>query len=78
MSEDKKGFLQDAEGDLSSKRLFGAVLILAGGLLLLTTGIMAIFAGVQDSASALGAGQAMILAGAGLLGIGVLEGVGKK
>ena len=76
--EEHKGVFQDRDGDTSSKRVFGALLILVGGLLLLTVGILALFMTLEDPQTAINAGNTMVIAGAGLLGIGVLEGVGRR
>lgn len=79
MEDDKpKGFLKDSDGDNSSKRLWGSIFLIAGGALLMAIGIVSIFLKVTDPSTALSAGNAIIIVGASLLGIGVLEGVGKN
>lgn len=76
------GVLQstDADGRIvnSSKRWMGTALIIAGGLLLAGTGVAAIFREVVDPATALGAGKALVITGAALLGVGVLDGLGQS
>ena len=70
------GILEESPGVKSSKRYFGAALIGTGGLLLVGIGVAAIFREVRDPSTALEAGKALLVTGAGLLGVGVLEGVG--
>lgn len=77
MSDETK-LLEQSPGVKSSKRLFGACMVSAGGVLLLAVGISAIFRTVADPATALDAGRALIITGAALLGVGVLEGIGNK
>lgn len=73
-----KGFLKDSDGDNSSKRLWGSILIALGGALLVAIGVSAIFTRVADPQTALSAGTTLITVGAGLIIGGVLEGLGKK
>jgi len=68
----------DGRVEKSSKRLFGSVMISAGGLLLVAIGVIAIFRPIADSPAALQAGQALIITGAALLGVGVLDGIGRS
>lgn len=70
----------DAEGRIvnSSKRIMGTIMISAGGVLLIVIGVSAIFRQVVDAAAALSAGQALIITGAALLGVGVLDGLGQS
>jgi len=72
------GLLEESPGVKSSKRVFGAALIGSGGLLLLAVGVSAIFRPVTDPATALEAGKTLAIIGASLLGVGVLEGVGRR
>jgi len=69
---------EESPGVKSSKRTFGAALVGSGGVLLLAVGIVAIFRKVVDPATALASGKALIITGAALLGVGVLEGIGRK
>jgi hypothetical protein len=69
--------LEESPGVQSSKRTFGAILISAGGILLMGIGVAAIFIVVKDPATALDAGKTLVIVGAGLLGVGVLESVVK-
>jgi len=75
---ESKGFLKDADGDNSSKRLWGSILLAAGGGLLVAIGVSAIFTKVADPQTALSAGSTLITAGAALIIGGVLEGIGNK
>jgi uncharacterized membrane protein YidH (DUF202 family) len=86
MSDEKNtaqpvGVLQtvDTEGRVhnSSKRWMGTALIISGGLLLIAVGIVAIFRTIADPETSLQAGQVLIITGAALLGVGVLDGIGK-
>lgn len=71
------GLLEESAGVKSSKRFFGAVLIIAGCLLLASVGIVAIFYKVSDPMTTLDSGRTLIIVGASLLGVGVLEGLGE-
>lgn len=72
------GILEQAPGEKSSKRYFGAALIAAGGLLLVAVGVVALFHEITDPETALAAGKALIITGAALLGVTVFEGIGAK
>ena len=78
---DKVGVLETTDPDgrvvRSSKRLFGSIMVSAGGALLLALGVVGIFRQIADPQTGLTAGQALIITGAGLLGFGVLDGIGK-
>lgn len=78
MDEQKTGLLEEAPGVASSKRWAGFTMIAGGGLLLLGIGVAAIFREIADSSAALGAGQALVITGAALLGVTVLEGLGRR
>lgn len=69
----------DVDGNVirSSKRIMGTSLIISGGVLLAGIGITAIFRPITDAAAALEAGQSLVITGASLLGVGVLDGLGK-
>ena len=69
--------MQDREGNLSSKRVIGAIVTACGVLLLVGVGITSIFRAVADPQTAMNSGVALITAGCGLLGISVFEGVRK-
>jgi hypothetical protein len=75
------GLLQTTDIDgrvvTSSKRWMGTVLLIAGGALLGTIGVFALFQRVADPDTALSAGTTLVATGAALLGIGVLDGLGK-
>jgi len=78
MNDDQKtGALEESPGVISSKRLFGAILISIGGAFLLAIGIAAMFIEVKDPDTALSAGQVLIITGAALLGVTVLEGIAR-
>lgn len=66
-------FLSRPDGDKSSKRLSGTILILIGGFLALSTGICGIFFNVTDHEIIEYAIASSITGGSVLLGVGVLE-----
>jgi len=70
--------LQDAHGNKSSKRLWGTILLAVGLTMHTVLFVFAIQWGVKDPATASGVASTLVLAGSGLLGIGVVEGFAKK
>ena len=70
--------LMDKNGNVSSKRIAGVSLLCGGGAMFITLFLFAIFKTVKDPETAFKSAQALIYAGAGLLGIGVVEMFGKK
>ncbi len=72
------GLFRDSQGHLSSKRVIGTVLISAGGAFLGVVGVFSLFNPVADPQTSLDVGRTLIYAGAGLLGIGVVEKFGGK
>ncbi len=72
------GILEESPGVKSAKRYFGAGLIIGGGVLLLGVGIASIFRTITDAQTAIECGKTLTIIGAGLLGVGVLEGVGSR
>jgi len=78
------GFLQDANGDNSSKRLWGSISMALGLAMKLTLTIIALTALVPINEvtvrlpMALGAADGVLMAGATLLGLGVVEGFQPK
>ena len=75
---EKAGLFRDAQGHLSSKRVIGTVLIGTGGAFLGVVGVFSLFNPVADPQTSLDVGRTLIYAGAGLLGIGVVEKFGGK
>lgn len=73
MNEIKTGFFYDSQGNKSSKRLIGTILISAGGAFLGVVGVFSLFNPVADPQTSLDVGRTLIYAGAGLLGVGVIE-----
>ena len=71
-------YLEDGQGNASSKRLFGAILIGIGGLMGVALFTASLFIVVKDPSTAISTMNTFIFTGSGLLGIGVLEGVVKK
>jgi len=72
------GFSRDSQGKRSSKRLMGTILIGAGGVFLGIVGAFSLFNPVADPQTSLDVGRTLIYAGAGLLGVGVVEKFGSK
>ena len=80
------GFLQDSNGDKSSKRLWGSLSMILGLTMKVSFAVFALtpWINVADVAVripvALGAADGILMAGAALLGFGVLEGlkIGKQ
>jgi hypothetical protein len=68
------GFLHDSEGDKSSKRLLGAILLGVGIIMASTLFIFALNKHVGDPGTCLSVLQYIFLAGTSLLGLGVAEG----
>lgn len=84
MSDKPIGFLKDAQGDNSSKRLWGSISMVLGLAMKLSFSIIALtpLIPVAELAGrlsmALGAADGVLMAGAALLGIGVVEGFQPK
>jgi predicted membrane channel-forming protein YqfA (hemolysin III family) len=71
-------FLQDRDGNFSSKRVFGAIVLLTGLLCHSFLGIFSIFAQPVDPGTATRAFNTMMFVGGGLLGISVFEFINRK
>jgi hypothetical protein len=67
---------EESPGVKSSKRYYGALLVVVGGLVLTLTGTIAIFYKVVDPETAIVAGRILVITGSALLGVGILDGVG--
>lgn len=63
----------DKNGDISSKRIAGVVILSCGLLLLLAIGIMSIFKAIGDPTTGLQVGITLMSTGGTLLGIGTFE-----
>lgn len=72
------GVFRDSDGNLSSKRIIGTVLLGSGGLFLLAVGVLAVWKTVADPQTSLDVGRTLIYSGAALLGVGVVEKLGPK
>ena len=68
----------NGEKEVSSKRVFGGILIVIGVLLMTVLGVVSFFQTVADSETIQTASGWMLSVGGGLLGIGVFENLGKK
>jgi len=84
MSDKPIGFLKDAQGDNSSKRLWGSISMVLGLAMKLSFSIVALTALIPVAevavrlSMALGAADGVLMAGATLLGLGVVEGFQPK
>jgi len=67
------GFFKDSQGNNSSKRLCGAVLIVLGILLSVFLFFYSMFKLPADARTALDIINVLLISGGGLLGIGVFE-----
>lgn len=68
-----KSFLQDANGNKSSKRLWGSIVLGTGILFSVVLFIYSLSKGAADAATALGIINMFLISGGSLLGIGVFE-----
>lgn len=66
-------FLEDANGNKSSKRLWGSIVLGIGILFSVVLFIYSLSKGAADAATALGIINMFLISGGGLLGIGVFE-----
>lgn len=77
MKNVRLGFLQDSDGNKSSKRLWGAVLLGTGVLMSLVLFYYSTELQASDAETAIGIINSLFLSGSGLLGIGVFERIKK-
>lgn len=68
----------DSNGNTSSKRISGVIILGCGLLLLLAIGITSIFVKIADPTTAIQVANTLMLTGGSLLGVGVVESFGKK
>jgi len=66
-------YLQDANGNKSSKRLWGSILLTLGIVASAILFYYSLLIGSKDAATALGVINIFLIAGSSLLGIGVFE-----
>lgn len=71
-------FLEDSNGNKSSKRLWGSILLGMGIIFAATLFIYSLRTGAKDAATALGIINIFLISGSGLLGIGAFEKVIKQ
>jgi uncharacterized membrane protein len=67
------GFLQDNYGNLSSKRLWGSIMLGAGVLMGTILFLCSVFIEVRDSQTALYMVNTFLISGSTLLGFGIFE-----
>lgn len=72
------GYLEESPGVKSSKRLWGTILLSLGAAIMVAIAVASIALGNNETGGAIAAGTSLMVAGGGLLGIGVLEGIGQK
>jgi len=70
--------LEDSNGNTSSKRVAGFIVGGVGLAGLMAIGIVSIFRVISDPATALESFKTILIIGCSLLGIGVVEFLGKK
>ena len=70
--------LEDKDGNKSSKRVAGFIVGGCGLALIMAVGVTSLFMKIADPETALESGKILLVVGAGLLGIGVVEFFGKK
>lgn len=66
-------FLEDSQGNKSSKRLWGSILLAIGIIFSIILFAYSLYRGAADAATALGIINMFLISGGGLLGIGVFE-----
>ncbi len=71
-------FLEDSNGNQSSKRLWGSILLVTGIVFAATLFVYSLRTGAKDAATALGIINIFLISGSGLLGIGAFEKVIKQ
>ena len=80
--DERIGFLetqrQDGQVEKSSKRLIGVISFSIGSAMLCGLGVVSFFIKAADPGTIQTVGIAFLSAGAGLLGLGVLDGIGSK
>ena len=67
------GFLQDNNGNDSSKRLLGAILIIVGCLIILFISVYSVFKQAVDKETAVECSKYVIGIGSGLVVLGLFE-----
>jgi hypothetical protein len=67
-----------ATGKQSSKRLFGSIFLSTGGLMLIFGGIVSMKITFADPEMFKFCAKTLVFVGAGLLGLGIVDGIGKK
>ena len=71
---------EDSQGNKSSKRIYGGALILQGCVMkwwIFIVGLQQAEVGLINASLSMEASDTLIFAGSALLGIGVLDGIGK-
>jgi multidrug transporter EmrE-like cation transporter len=71
-------FLQDSQGNKSSKRLWGSILLFIGIVFSMILFGFSLVTGAKDASTALGIINIFLIAGGSMLGIGVFEKAIKK
>jgi len=70
--------LEDTNGNTSSKRVWGSVLLGIAVTMRVTLFILSIVRKIEDPTTAITASQTLLYTGGALLGLGVAENFGKK
>ena len=72
------GLFKDQNGNTSSKRIAGFIISGVGLLGLVFLGILSMYQKIQDPGTAMEAFKTVLIVGAGLLGVSVVEFLGGK
>ena len=72
------GILKDQNGNTSSKRVAGFIISGVGLLGLVVLGVVSMFQKITDPGTAMEAFKTVLIVGAGLLGVSVVEFLGGK
>jgi hypothetical protein len=74
----KRGMFRDNDGNVSSKRIVGTLLVVTGAAYLMIVGFISIGSVVADPTTALDAGRTLVLTGGGIITGGVIEKFGGR
>jgi hypothetical protein len=72
-AQKQEGMFRDGDGNKSSKRIVGTLLVVAGALLHLFIGVMSVQTQIGDPDTAIRAGNALVMTGGALIGSGLGE-----
>ena len=73
INNDEKGYLKDLNGNKSSKRLWGSILMFSGVACSILLFLNSLLYGAKDPQSAISVVNILLIAGGSLLGVGLFE-----